>query len=56
MRDSVYVHGLIASDDTKRAVETLANALHDSGVCDYALAAERICRLIGWMCERAEER
>lgn len=56
MRDSVYVHGRIASDETERAVETLANALYSSGVCDYALAEERICRLIGWMCERAEER
>ena len=52
MRERVYVPKRIANAATEKAVTTLALALCHSGACGYADAKERICRLLGWMCER----
>ena len=52
MREHVYVPERIKSPDTVGAVVILAHALSRSGACDYDAAKERICRLLGWMCER----
>ena len=55
MRDRVYVPERIANDETNMAVTTLAYELNVRGVCGFGEAKERICRLLGWMCERAGE-
>ena len=55
MRERVYVPDRIANAGTEEAVALLANALWRSGACDYYAARERICRLLGWMCERGIE-
>jgi hypothetical protein len=55
MRKRIYVPQRIASMETELAVSTLSDALWKSGVCSQREAKERICRLLGWMCERAED-
>lgn len=52
MRERVYVPERIKNNATEKAVTTLALALCHSGACGYDEAKERICRLLGWMCER----
>lgn len=52
MRERVYVPERIKTDETEEAVDVLAYALYRCGACDYDAAEERICRLLGWMCER----
>jgi hypothetical protein len=55
MRKRIYVPQRIANTETELAVGTLAYALWRNGVCSQREAKERICRLLGWMCERAGE-
>lgn len=55
MRKRIYVPTRIASMETELAVSTLADALWKSGVCSRREAMERICRLLGWMCESAKD-
>jgi hypothetical protein len=52
VRPRVYVPPRIASIETELAVNTLADALWKSGACGRTEATERICRLLGWMCEQ----
>ena len=52
MRERVYVPDRIKNDETEEAVDVLAYALSRCGACSYDEAEERICRLLGWMCER----
>ena len=52
MRQRIYVPARIDCPQTREAVYVLAEALHVRGACDRNEAAERICRLLGWMCER----
>lgn len=52
MRERVYVPERIKSPETEDAVDVLAYALYHCGACSYDEAEERICRLLGWMCER----
>lgn len=52
MRERVYVPKRIANAETALAVGVLAYALYHCGACGYDEAKERICRLLGWMCER----
>ena len=52
MRERVYVPERIANAETALAVGVLAYALYHCGACGYDEAMERICRLLGWMCER----
>ena len=52
MRQHVYVPARIDCPQTREAVYVLAEALHVRGACDRHEARERICRLLGWMCER----
>ena len=53
MRERVYVPDRIANAETEYAVNALSYWLYRSGVCDFNDAKERICRLLGWMCEKA---
>jgi hypothetical protein len=52
VRPRVYVPPRIESAETNAAVTDLALALWKSGACDFVDAKERICRLLGWMCEQ----
>jgi hypothetical protein len=52
MRQRIYVPPRIDCPQTREAVYVLAEALHVRGACDRHDAKERICRLLGWMCEQ----
>ena len=52
MRQRIYVPKRIDAPETREAVNVLAIALEGCGACDRHEARERICRLLGWMCER----
>lgn len=56
MRDNLYVPKAIANESTTGAVEVLASALDAGGIFPHDLAYERICRLLGWMCETKTEK
>lgn len=53
MREHVYVPDRIANAETEYAVNALSYWMFRDGVCEFDDAKERICRLLGWMCEKA---
>ena len=48
----MYVPPRISCIETRLAVATLCHALDACGAAPYGDAEERICRLLGWMCEQ----